>query len=956
MADGLRILILEDRKEDVKLMERELRAAVMTFETAVVESEAAYAAGIDHFHPHVILADDRLPTFDGMVALEMARERCPDIPFIFVSGTIGEDRAIETLKQGATDYVLKARLSRLAPVVQRALREAETRTLKWQSEQDLRESEARFRTTFEAAAVGIAQVSPEGRWLWMNRKLSEIVGYSKAELLDRTYRDITHPGDLEANVKLVEQILAGATDTSSFEKRYVRKDGAVVWANITTSLTREPDGRPKFFISVVEDITERKLAEELIRVRLSLLDFAVTHSLDELLQRTLDDVCALTHSPIGFYHFVEPDQATLSLQAWSTATVRDFCKAEGKGLHYPIEHAGVWVDCVHDRRPVIHNDYAVLPHRKGMPPGHAPVTRELVVPILRAERIVAILGVGNKPTDYGEKDVEVVSYLADVAWEIAVRKQAEEALKESQEFKNAVLDSMPSHISVLDPDGVILAVNEPWARFSMDNATALGAPACRTGVGVNYLDVCRESHGELSEEAMAAHDGIQTVLDGSLASFTLEYPCHSPTQQRWFLMTVTPLGRRERGVVISHSEITARKQAEEERLRVEPQLRQAQKMEALGTLAGGIAHDFNNILGIIMGYTEMARLEAGEDGSLLKELQQVTAAAHRAKDLVQQILAFSRRREQERQPVQPSLLVKEVLKMLRASLPSTIEIKSKVVSKSVVMADPTQIHQVLMNLCTNAAHAMQENGGVLDVSLSDVAFMPDGARPFGLDRGPHVQLVVKDSGHGIAPEILDRIFDPFFTTKEHGEGTGLGLSVVHGIVKGYGGAVEVDSAPGNGTSFKVFFPAREDMATVHAEKRASMPRGSERLMLVEDEPLLGAFMKRMLERLGYEVDYRSNGLEALEAFRHQSAENPVRLVITDMTMPHLTGMDLARELLRIQPDLPIVLCTGFSEKITPEKARNLGIRGFLMKPVAATEMAELIREMLDHGPPGRNKP
>lgn len=1074
MAGEMRVLILEDRKEDAKLVERELRAGGLSFELAVVETKDAYLKEIKDFHPHVILADYRLPAFDGMTALAIARERYPEVPFIFVSGTIGEDRAIEALKQGATDYVLKERLSRLVPVVRRALNEAETRTLKKQSEKNLRESEARFRATFEQAAVGIAQVSPEGRWLWMNSKICQIVGYSKEELLDRTYLDVTHPDDIESNLGIVSQVLAGKIDTCSFEKRYIRKDGAVVWANITTSLTRESNGQPRFFISVVEDITERKkareallvserhyrslfnnmlngyahckmhfegdrardfsylevngafetltglknvvgkkasevipglgetdpwlleaysrvamtgiperfeyhvkaldmwfsiavyspqrehfvaifdviterkLAEELIRIRLSLQEFAALHTLEELLQKTLDEVGTLTGSPIGFYHFVEEDQVTLSLQAWSTSTIRDFCKADGKGLHYPIDRAGVWVDCVHERRPVTHNDYSVLPHRKGMPPGHAPVIRELVVPILRSERVVAILGIGNKPTLYSDKDIEIVSYLADVAWEIAERKQAEVALEESQEFKNAVLDSMTSHISVLDQNGAIVAVNEPWIRFAIDNGTMDGFPSCRTEVGINYLQVCRESRGESSEEAMAAHDGIRDVLDGNLPSFTLEYPCHSPGVQRWFMMSVTPLGQRERGVVISHTDITDRKKAEEERLRVEAQLRQAQKMEALGTLAGGIAHDFNNILGIIMGYTEMARLQAGEDdGAMQKELHQVLAAAHRAKDLVLQILAFSRRSEQANQPVQPALLAKEVLKMLRASLPSTIEIKSDVASRSVVMADPTQIHQVLMNLCTNAAHAMRESGGVLDVKLYDVQFMPEDPRPFGLNPVPHVCLLVKDSGHGIDPSIIDLIFDPFFTTKGKGEGTGLGLSVVHGIVKSYGGSIEVESTPGQGTSFRVFFPAQVEAAVARESKAVSLPHGTEKLLLVDDEPALGGVVKRMLERLGYEVDFRMDSTEALNVFRRQVHQKPFRLVITDMTMPQLTGIDLAGELLRIQPDLPVILCTGFSEKISKERARSLGIRAFLMKPVVMSELAEAVRSVLD---------
>ena len=392
----------------------------------------------------------------------------------------------------------------------------------------------------------------------------------------------------------------------------------------------------------------------------------------------------------------------------------------------------------------------------------------------------------------------------------------------------------------------------------------------------------------------------------------------------------------------------ARRTAEEDRTRVEAQLRQAQKMEALGTLAGGIAHDFNNILGIIVGYTEMARWDAGEDSAAKSHLMEVLKAAERAKDLVQQILAFSRRSEQERRPIQVGLIVKEAMKMLRASLPSTINIKVNVASRAIVSADPTQIHQVLMNLCTNAAHAMSDNGGVLEVALTDVRVGPESIMPHSDVRpGPFVKLTVEDTGCGMDPAILDRIFDPFFTTKEPGVGTGLGLSVVHGIVKSHGGAIEVESSPGRGTTFQVLLPTMECTPGLETEAAGPLPRGRERILVVDDEPALAMAAKQMLERLGYRVDYRTSGIEALDTFRLQLTEGPFDLVITDMTMPDLTGTDLARELLALQPALPILLCTGFSEKMNAEKAKSLGIQGFLMKPVIMSELARMIREVLD---------
>jgi PAS domain S-box-containing protein len=401
-------------------------------------------------------------------------------------------------------------------------------------------------------------------------------------------------------------------------------------------------------------------------------------------------------------------------------------------------------------------------------------------------------------------------------------------------------------------------------------------------------------------------------------------------------------------------DITERKRAEEERVRVDAQLRQAQKMEALGTLAGGIAHDFNNILMVILGYTEMAQLNIAEGNPVTNELQEVLKAAHRAKELVQQILAFSRRSDQERKSVQVGLIVKEALKMLRASLPATIEIKQSLTSRAVVLSDPTVIHQVLMNLCTNAAHAMRENGGVLAVSLADIRFGEEvNQPPSDLAPGPYVKLTVKDTGHGIEPAVLDRIFDPFFTTKEQGVGTGLGLAVVHGIVKSHEGTIEVESTPGKGTAFYILLPAKESAPLPASEPTVPLPGGKERILVVDDELVLAMGTKRMLEHLGYETDYRTSALDALESFRLQLMENPFDLVITDMTMPHLTGVDLARELYRLKPGLPVIVCTGFSEKINDENAKNIGIQGLLMKPFTLRQLAEMVRKALSESEMGR---
>jgi CheY-like chemotaxis protein len=397
------------------------------------------------------------------------------------------------------------------------------------------------------------------------------------------------------------------------------------------------------------------------------------------------------------------------------------------------------------------------------------------------------------------------------------------------------------------------------------------------------------------------------------------------------------------------NEIRERKAAEDKMHRLESQLIQAQKMEAIGTLASGIAHDFNNILLAIMGYAEIALIStrAGQSGE--KHIQEALKACERAKELVHQILTFGRQTEIDRKPVQIKTVVKEVLKLLRASLPATIEIRQKLESESLVLANPTQIYQVMMNLGTNAAQAMKDGAGTLDVTLEDVEldeyFV---STHHGLTPGRHQKLEVADSGVGMTADQLKRIFEPYFTTKPRGEGTGLGLSVVHGIVKNTGGAIMVYSEPQQGSTFKVFFPIFESDAVAEAPLVELPEGGQERILFVDDEPTLLEIGSELLKRLGYQVTTSGNGHAALETFKARSDE--FDLVITDMTMPGLTGDKLARELLQIRADLPVILCTGFGNAMLGRNACQTGVKAYLMKPFVLRDLAKTIRQVLQDGP------
>ncbi len=412
-----------------------------------------------------------------------------------------------------------------------------------------------------------------------------------------------------------------------------------------------------------------------------------------------------------------------------------------------------------------------------------------------------------------------------------------------------------------------------------------------------------------------------------------------------FETTISPV-RDKTGVITNFISVNRDVTHEVE---LEKQLRQAQKMEAIGTLAGGIAHDFNNILSAILGNAELALYKLPAGSPVRGNLDGISAAASRAADLVRRILTFSRQSEQERKPVQVALIIEEALKLLRASLPSTIEIHPKVTISpegGMVQADPIQIHQVLMNLCTNAADAMCEKGGIMEVCLDEVEMDSVAAACYtNLKQGPYLRLTVSDTGYGIAPVAMDRIFDPFFTTKELGKGTGLGLAVVHGIVKNLAGAVTVYSEPGKGTTFKVFLPEIERKAAPEKVDAMELPTGNERILFIDDEEVLVQLGKEILELLGYEVTAKVNSVEAMETFLAQP--DRFDLVITDQTMPNLTGLKLAERLLTIRPDIPIILQTGLSEMITLERAKAMGIRAFIMKPLVIRNLAQTIRNLLD---------
>ena len=397
------------------------------------------------------------------------------------------------------------------------------------------------------------------------------------------------------------------------------------------------------------------------------------------------------------------------------------------------------------------------------------------------------------------------------------------------------------------------------------------------------------------------------------------------------------------------TEVSERKQAEEQQSKLEGKLRQSHKMEAIGTLAGGIAHDFNNILWVIMGNTEMSLRKLPEDSPIRARQEEILVASKRAQDLVEQILTFSRQKEQERIPLQIHLIVQEALKLLEATLPSTIKIHQSIDKDSgTVLADPTEIHQIVMNFCTNAFQAMGEKGGLLGVSLGIFNVDSKTMESYPeLHEGSYIELTVSDTGCGMNKATLDRIFEPFFTTKDVGEGTGLGLSTVHGIVTALEGAIKIYSEPGNGSTFRVFIPRYDDSLSKEPMTPTGSPelRGHEHILFVDDETQVVSMVREMLEELGYQITTQTTSVRALE----QLSEQPDKfdLVITDQAMPDMTGMELAGHILHIRPDIPVILATGFSSLVTEELIKNSGVREHLKKPIVFHDLQGVVRRVLD---------
>ena len=909
-------------------------------------------------------------------------------------------------------------LNKLAKELAFGLQSLRARELASKAENSLRLAEARFRATFEQAAVGICHITPEAEFTLVNAPLCAMLGYSRDELRGRLYHEFTHPNDRMEWQTLSNRLMQGDLPFISREKRCLRRDGSEIWIQETLSTARPDQGAP-YFVAMIEDITPRKNAENQIRqsrhemstladnipdlvarydkdLRLVFVNRALCQStgmskefyqgksnkdLDLPIEMITRFDAALSHvletgteTSIQFpFTIVQGERILQSRIApefdlagdlkYLVAVIRDITDIiraetalrqserrlnEAQRIakmanieHDMIENRFFWSDemfrllgyapnevqasfetflrHIHpdDRERVARYHEQVLTNRNEF------AIEFRYTRTNRQERHGFLTGRVTRGA--GDK---AVSYLG-VFHDITERKRTEE---EASLLATAI-EQVGESVTITDEQGVILYVNPAFERVSgFKRVEVQGRTPRILKSGVHDQEFYRELWATITHGQVWRGRIINKSKDGRLHEV-----------EEYIYPVRNGVGAITHFVALKH-DVT-------DRLRMERQLRQAQKMEAIGTLAGGIAHDFNNILAAIMGFAEIALMETpGELQSVRESLEDILTGSRRGAELVRNILTFSKQSVQEKTPLPPQPLVKEALKLLRASLPMNVEIHQFLdMDNAMIFGTPSEIQQLVINLCTNASQALQPGGGEIHVSLE--RHTPDAEELAGhsdLKPRPHMRLTVRDNGPGISPEIMDRVFDPFFTTKSPAEGTGLGLSIVHGVALGLNGAVILDSAPNHGAIVHVLIPLTGSMPAPDPGS-SEVLHGSQHVLLVDDEEPVARSMERMLSLLGYHVSAFTSALQALEAFTDSPGE--FDLVISDQTMPGLSGVELAERVHNLRPELPILIISGNPGQLQAVTPLNIGIRGVLTKPLELRDLSKTLHSILnmEHG-------
>ncbi len=753
-------------------------------------------------------------------------------------------------------------------------------------EASLREGETRYRHLVESAHDWIWEVDRNAVYTYASPHVRELLGYEPAEVIGKTPFDLMPAAEAQRVRAIFTEIAAERRPFRNLDNINLHKDGSAVILETNGMPIIDAGGSLRGYRGMVRDISERKRYMDMLHESEERYRLLVELSPEAVVVHS--DGRIVYSNPAGANLFGAPDPELLV----------------GKPVR-ELVHPDSW-----DR--FAHRAWQILEQKEHVAPAEL-LYRRLDGRVFTGESWGVPITFSGKPAS-----------LASIR-DVTDRKQAEE----ERVRLASVIEQSGEMVVMTDRGGSIEYVNPAFSRITGYAAEdVVGKTPAILNSGRQSAEFYQELWDTLSGGRTWRGQFVNRKKDGTL--FEEE-------------ATISPV-KNAAGEVTHY---VAVKRDVTEQLKIEKQLSQAQKMEAIGTMAGGIAHDFNNILGAISGYTELSLAKTPSDSRVAYYLQQIQTASQRAINLVKQILEFSRQTENERIPLSLTPLVKEAARMLREIIPATIEIRLNLRAEAdTILADATQIYQILMNLCTNAYQAMKEKGGVLEILLEGIAVGEDPADELrGLDPGRYVRMTIRDTGEGIDPVIVKRIFDPFFTTKKVGEGTGLGLSVVHGIVRNYGGKITVESRLGEGSSFSVYLPRIRD-AREESPREAPRPNvgGQGRILLVDDEAMLASLTKEMLEDRGYTVAALTDGVAALEAFR----ADPDRfdLVITDQTMPEMTGLEFAASITAIRPEIPVILCTGFLDSAIEERTAKAGVRAVAAKPVRMRRLLEMIQDLL----------
>jgi len=1023
MGTLLRVLIVEDSEEDTLLIVRELKRGGFETIHERVETAEGMKVALSAKTWDLILADYSMPHFSGLEALKLSKESELDLPFIIVSGSIGEDVAVEAMKSGAHDYLMKNNLTRLIPAIQQELREAEVRRKLKHSEKALQEAEKRYRQVVENATEIIYAVDEKGNFTYGNPAGLKVTGYSLEELRKLNFADLVLPEHRERVKDIYSNQFRQRIPATYVEFPFIGKAGEIIWFGQNSALVMEGDKIVGFHM-IARDITERKRAEEALRASeeryrslfenmldgyayckmlfeqgrphdfiyldvnpafetLTGLKNAAGKKVSELIpgiRESNPEVfeiygrVALTGKGERFETYVPPLGIWFSVSVFSPA--RDYFVAvfdnitERKRAEEALrESEQRYRNLVENAADVIftlapdgtitsvnpafetitgwsgaewlHKQFAPMLHPDDLSQG-----LELFQHVLKGERIApSQLRTLTKSGDYLVAEFTVAPQIQNgsvigilgIGRDITEHKKAEEALKKSEEKFKELYDDAPIGYFEYNTDGYITSVNRTELEmlgYSLEEM--IGRPPWKFIV---EEDIARQ-------QILAKLAGTMPPVRGFERTYRRKDGTTFPAIVEDRL--IPDSGGKIKGIRATIQDITERKRAEEEKVALVDQLRQSQKMEAIGRLAGGVAHDFNNLLTVIKGYCQLSLAEMKESTPLKDTLEVINKAAEKAAGLTRQLLAFGRRQIMEVKILDLNTLLQNLDKMLRRLISEDIELVTLLGEDlGRVKTDPGQIEQVVINLAVNAKDAMSK-GGKLIIETANVELDESYARAHvAVTPGRYVMIAVSDTGTGMAPEVRDRVFEPFFTTKGKGKGTGLGLSTVYGIVKQSGGNIWVYSEPGQGTTLKIYLPRFDEPAEELKTQEAGeeFPRGSETILIVEDDKEVRNLAVQILKRQGYTVLDGSYGDKAFNVCRQH--KGPIHLLVTDVVMPGMDGRVLSESLSQLHPEMKVLYMSGYTDDAIIHHGMMEKGMNFIQKPFTVNGLTNKVREVLD---------